>query len=78
MGRIRREIAVLTPSQAKAFAKLALVVTDRLGVVAGIAALGINTTTYYALINRSFITDKQAATLMTGYKKFKASQSIAA
>lgn len=77
MGRIQREIAVLTPTQAQAFAKLATAVTRDLGVVAGIAALGLNTTTYYRLVNESIITDKQATTLMAGYKKYKAARVAA-
>lgn len=78
MGRIRRDIAVMTQVQAESFAKLAAKVTNDLGAVGAMKALGISTTTYYQLMNERYITDKQAATLMDGYRKYKASRALAA
>lgn len=78
MGRIRRDITVMTPTQAQAFAKLVNSVAADVGVVKCMELLGLSTPTYYRLVRDNYITDKQAATLMAGYRKYKAGRALAA
>lgn len=65
------KVCRLTPYQAQAFSRLAKRVAADMGVVKGMQQLNLTTHTYYNLVEKDQITDKQAVRLMAGYKKWK-------
>jgi hypothetical protein len=75
MGRTARRIAVMTPIQAEAFAKLVRKLAADIGTIECMRVLNLSTTVYYGLVNDGYITDKQATLLMEKYRAYKSSRN---
>lgn len=77
MSRAQYKLAVLTPLQAQAFAKLVRAVIADIGHKPAAERLGVSVGTVDRLLRDSYLTDKMAPVILRNYKAYKAERAAA-